>query len=253
MAEKGLLQNKIALVTGGGGGIGWGICTEFAKEGAKVVVTDIDDIAGQEVTDELSTISSGHTYHNLDTRYVKKFQSTVSQILKGVGDIDILVNHAGVNTPNDLLTMTEEAWDKVHETNLRGHVFLSQLIAKNLKEKNKSGGIIFTSSVHQSVVQGRPHYSSSKAAMIMLIKEMAVELASYNIRVNGIAPGGIYVSEKTDDPKKANEEPTVLLGGKNGIPQDIGRTAVFLASDYWSRHITGEIITVSGGQYLKPK
>jgi NAD(P)-dependent dehydrogenase (short-subunit alcohol dehydrogenase family) len=88
--------------------------------------------------------------------------------------------------------------------------------------------------------------------LVMLIKEMAVELAPDGIRVVGIAPGGIYIDRRIEDPGLANDEPTVLLGGKNGIPRDIGRAAVMLASDYWSRQITGEVLVVSGGQYLHP-
>jgi NAD(P)-dependent dehydrogenase (short-subunit alcohol dehydrogenase family) len=86
----------------------------------------------------------------------------------------------------------------------------------------------------------------------MLVKEMAVALAPYRIRVVGIAPGGIYVEKRVDDPLLADSERSVILGGRNGIPRDIARAAVFLTSDYWSRHITGEIVTISGGQYLLP-
>lgn len=86
----------------------------------------------------------------------------------------------------------------------------------------------------------------------MLTKEMAVELANFGIRVNGIAPGGIYVNERIEDPLLANDEASVILGGKNGIPRDIGRTAVMLTGEYWARHITGEVLTFSGGQYLLP-
>ena len=82
---------------------------------------------------------------------------------------------------------------------------------------------------------------------------MAVTLAPHNIRVVGIAPGGIHISERIDNPELALKEKTVLLGGRNGIPRDIGRAAVFLCSDFWSRHITGETLVVSGGQYLNPR
>ena len=132
-------------------------------------------------------------------------------------------------------------------------MFLSQTVAQKMVEGGIEGVILFITSVHQEVVQQHPHYSSSKAALAMLVKEMAAELAPHKIRVVGIAPGGIYVNGRVSDPEQADDEPTVLLGGKNGIPRDIGRAAVFLTSDYWSRHITGEILTVSGGQYLLSK
>jgi len=243
------LKGKTALVTGGGGGIGWGIAREFALEGARVIVTDINEVTGKEVLLELNKISKGHIFVNLDVREINNFPA----ILKKIGDVDILINNAGINTPNGVLNMTTDKWDTVFNTNLKGHFFLSQLIAGYFITKKKKGVILFISSVHQDVVQGTPHYSSSKAAIKMLIKEMAVELAPHNIRVVGIAPGGIHISEKIENPANALKEKTVLLGGKNGIPRDIGRAAVFLCSEYWSRHITGETLVVSGGQYLDPR
>ena len=163
-----------------------------------------------------------------------------------------MVNNAGVNTPHRFLNMTPEAFDEVFKVNLRGHFFLSQEVVKRMIARRKFGVIIFITSVHQEVVQGRPHYSGSKAALAMLVKEMAGELAPYGIRVNGIAPGGIYIEKKIDNPSLANDESSVILGGKNGIPRDVGRAAVILTSEYWLIHITGEILTVSGGQYLLP-
>lgn len=246
--KKKFLTNKTVLVTGGGGGIGWGICLECAREGARVIVTDVADEKGKEVLNDLLEVSDGHQYLHLDLLKLKDFD----KVLKKAGDIDVLINNAGINTPNKLIDMTEKNWDRVQGVNLKGHVFLTQRIAKkNIKNKKKLS-IIFISSIHQDIVQGRPHYSSSKAAINMLVKELAVEFAPHDIRVNGIAPGGIYISEKVEFPDGANDEPTVLLGGKNGIPRDIGRAVVFLASSYWSRHITGQVLTVSGGQHLKP-
>jgi len=246
------LEGKVALITGGGGGIGWGIATEFAREGAKVALVDIDEKRGQEVLDLVKKISPTHYFYQADIRDINSFKSLLDKIETDLGGVDVLVNNAGVNTPHSFLNMTPEAFDQVFETNLRGHFFLSQEVAKQMIAMKKSGVIIFITSIHQEVVQGHPHYSASKAALAMLVKEMAVELASYGIRVNGIAPGGIYVEKKVEDPLLANDEPSVILGGKNGIPRDIGRAAVMLASEYWSRHITGEILTVSGGQYLLP-
>jgi len=246
------LEGKVALITGGGGGIGWGIALEFAREGAQVMIVDIDQKKGEEVLGEVNKISRGHSFWPLDIRKIENFPDFLHEIYRKYGKIDVLVNNAGINTENTFLTMTPENWDLVYETNVRGHFFFSQAIAERMIEAGIGGSILFITSIHQEVVQGRPHYSSSKAGLAMLVKEMAAELAPYNIRVNGIAPGGIYIERRTEDPNSASQEQTVLLGGRNGIPRDIGRAAVFLASDYWSRHITGQILTVSGGQYLKP-
>ncbi|MFH1668103.1 MAG: SDR family oxidoreductase, partial [Candidatus Komeilibacteria bacterium] len=176
------------------------------------------------------------------------FDSALKEIFQDVGTVDVLFNNAGINTSRNVLNMTEEDWRKVLDTNLTGHVFLTQKIVQKMIDSGVKGSIIFTSSVHQDI-PSTPHYTASKAAIKALVKAMAIEFATHGIRVNGIAPGGIYITERVEDPDQANNEPSILLGGKNGIPRDIGRVGVVLASDYWSRHITGEVITVSGAQY----
>lgn len=250
--KRGFLEGKVALVTGGGGGIGWGIVTEFAQEGARVGILDIDEKRGREVLGLAEKISHGHHFYQTDIRNIDSFEGLLDKVEANIGTVDILVNNAGVNTNHDFLHMTPEAFDEVLSVNLHGHFFLSQEVVRRMIDAKKKGVVIFISSVHQEVVQGHPHYSASKAALAMLVKEMAVELARYGIRVNGIAPGGIYIDKRVDDPLLADDEPSVILGGKNGIPRDIGRAAVMLTSEHWSRHLTGEILTVSGGQYLLP-
>jgi len=246
--KEGLFAGKTVLITGAGGGLGWGISLSFAREGARVIVTDIDDAKGQEVVRLISKESDAQPqYFHLNVREVAAFP----ELLAKVGPIDVLVNNAGINTEHGFLTMTPEAWDEVMSTNLRGHFFLSQAVAKQMIEGQKRGVICWISSVHQEVYQGRPHYVASKAAIARLVKEIAVELAAYGIRVVGIAPGGIYVGERTEDPLKAPQEKTIPLGGRNGIPSDIGQMAVALCSDRFARQVTGEVITVSGGQYLR--
>jgi glucose 1-dehydrogenase len=249
---KGLFGDKVILITGGGGGIGWAICREFAREGAQIAIIDINETKGQEVLLDVRRLSPGHRFYHQDIRDINAFSDLLGQIDHDLGRIDVLINNAGVNTDNGFLNMTPEAFDHVLAVNLRGHFFLSQKVAQAMIAAKTKGVILFTTSVHQNVVQGHPHYSASKSALVMLIKEMAVELAPDGIRVVGIAPGGIYIDRRIEDPGLANDEPTVLLGGKNGIPRDIGRAAVMLASDYWSRQITGEVLVVSGGQYLHP-
>lgn len=247
------LKDKTALITGGGGGIGWGIALEFAKEGAIVVLIDINETRGSEVLEQLLEISPNHKFYEQDITKIDELLTTTDKIISELKHhIDILVNNAGINTPNNFLDMMVENWEKVYDTNVKGHFFLSQKIAKHFIENKIEGNILWLSSIHQDIVQGRPHYASSKAAIKMLVKEMAAELAPHSIRVNAIAPGGIHVDERVENPNLSSNEPTVLLGGKNGIPRDVGRAAVFFCSDYWSRHVTGETLVVSGGQYLYP-
>lgn len=244
------LENKNILITGGAGGLGWGMAVECAKAGAKVILTDINDKKGQEVLDEILKISQGHSYVHMDVKEINQFINIVDQIENEIGPVDVLINNAGVNNLRWVTDMTEEDWDNVFDTNLKGHMFLTKNVVNRMIDKNIKGSVIFISSIHQ-YIPSTPHYSASKAATNTLVKEMAAELAKHSIRVNGIAPGGIYVSKRVTEPVDADNEPTVLLGGKNGIPSDIGRMAVVLASEYWSRHITGQMITVAGGQYMR--
>ncbi len=252
MKSRVFLGDQVAIITGGGG-IGWGIAMEFAREGAQVVIIDKDKQKGEEVLAEVRKISQGHQFEHWDIRQIDKIEEKLANIKSHYPQgVDILVNNAGVNSTEAFLSLTPEAWDEVQDTNLRAHAFLSQAVAREWIDHKRSGVILFTTSVHQDVIEHRPSYSTSKAALKMLIKEMAAELAPHNIRVVGVAPGGIHIRNRTEDPLQAKVVPQVPLGGRDGIPRDIGRAAVFLCSDYWARFITGETLTVSGGQYLDP-
>lgn len=250
--SKKVLEGKVALVTGAAGGIGrWGICPVLAELGVRIAVTDIADQKGADLVAGLNREVSNHRYYHLDTRKVDTFPPLVSQIWKDFGQIDVLINNAGVNLGENFLDLTPEGWDEVHGTNLRGHIFLSQLVAKRMIEAELPGVILFVTSVHQEVCQRHLPYSTSKAALAMAIKEMAIELGLHNIRVVGVAPGGIYIDEEITDRSESSKTGTVPLGGRNGIPRDIGNAVAFLVSDL-AAHITGTVLTVSGGQYLDP-
>jgi len=246
------LEGKVVLVTGAAGGIGrWGICQVLAKLGVRLAVTDIVDQEGTELVAKLNQEGGEHRYYHLDTREVASFPPLIDQICKDFGQINILINNAGINLGQNFLDLTPKGWDEVHGTNLRGHIFLSQLMAKKMIEAKLHGVILFVTSVHQEVCQKHLPYSTSKAALAMAIKEMAIELGPYDIRVVGVAPGGIYIAEELADRSKSNRSGTVPLGEKNGIPSDIGNAVAFLISTL-AAHITGTVLTVSGGQYLDP-
>lgn len=246
------LEGKVALVTGAAGGIGrWGICPVLAELGVKLAVTDAADQEGAKLVARLNRRDSEHHYYHLDTREVDAFPNLVGQIWEDFGRIDILINNAGINLGQNFLDLTLEGWDAVHNTNLRGHILLSQLVVERMIKGNVSGVVLFVTSIHQEVCGGCLPYSTSKAALAMAIREMAVELGPHDIRVVGIAPGGIYVDREVIDPAHSSETGTVPLGGRNGIPRDVGQAVAFLVSDL-ALHITGAVLTVSGGQYLDP-
>lgn len=249
---KEALAGKVALITGAAGGIGrWGVCPVLAELGVLLAVTDIADQEGVELVARLNRGGEHHHYYRLDTREIDTFPALVDRIWEDFGQIDILINNAGINLGQNFLDLTPEGWDEVHNTNLRGHIFLSQAVVRKMIEAKLPGVVLFVSSVHQEICGGCLPYSTSKAAVAMAIREMAVELGPHGIRVVGVAPGGIHISEEVLDREKLGRERTVPLGERNGLPRDVGNAVAFLASDLAS-HITGTVLTVSGGQYLDP-
>lgn len=254
MKKRKFLIGRTALITGGAGGIGWGIAKEFVKEGAKVIIVDINRKKGEEVLADIGGEERGNGLIEADVTKVDRLKKELEKYLDRKGEIvDILVNNVGVRTGSNFMKMTEKDWNRSLDINLKSSVFLSQWAVKKMVEREKKGVILFTTSVHQEVVFGEPNYSASKAALRMVIKEMAVELAWRGIRVAGVAPGGIEVEKRTGNPAESEYDQRVILGERLGIPRDIGRMMVVLASDYWSRLVTGEIITVSGGEFLRPE
>lgn len=246
------LKGKVVLVTGAAGGISrWGICPVLVELGVRLAVTDIADQQGVELVARLNRGGEDHRYYHLDTRKIGTFQTLIDRVWEDFGRIDILINNAGINLGQNFLDLTPEGWDEVHNTNLRGHIFLSQLVVRKMIKAKMAGVVLFVSSIHQEVCGKCLPYSTSKAGIVMAIKEMAVELGPHGIRVVGVAPGGIYTDEEVTDRSKSSRSGTVPLGERNGIPNDVGNAVAFLVSGLAS-HITGEILIVSGGQYLNP-
>jgi NAD(P)-dependent dehydrogenase (short-subunit alcohol dehydrogenase family) len=246
------LKDKVAIVTGARRGIGRAVALSFAQAGANVVVCDIvsqdgrlDDIArqitelGQQSLPVVVDISKRSDVQNMARRAKESF-----------GRIDILVNCAGVWIPGQtLLECSEENWDKVIDTNLKGAYFCCQAVG-SIMVAQKSGCVInLSSQVGITAGVGAGAYSISKAGIIMLTKQLSLELAPYNIRVNAIAPGVV----KTDFNGQFWKDPEVEKRTAGMIPlrrlaetEDIAKTALFLASDD-SSYITGEVLAVNGG------
>ncbi|MCH7641539.1 SDR family oxidoreductase, partial [Patescibacteria group bacterium] len=151
-----------------------------------------------------------------------------------------LVNNVGVNAEGGILDTTNQGALRVFNTNLIGPFFLTQRVAKEMVERKIRGSILFTSSVHGKITQLRPAYTATKAALEMLVCDIALELAEYGIRVNAVAPGAIAIRGEKD--KATRHVPL----GYRGVPQDIANAMVFLASEKGS-YITGQTLTVDGG------
>ena len=237
-----LLEHQTAIITGAAKGIGRGIASEMAHEGAELVLVDVDQEGLNETESMIAAPGKTHVKVLADVQDLTQIQRIVDTALQHFSTIDILVNNAGINTPapEQFLELPADAYDRVLRTNARGPFFLAQRVAREMIARQTRGSILFTSSTHARVVSMQPAYSASKAAIEMLVRELALDLAEYGIRVNAVAPGWIDVKGQTE---KAN--PFIPLG-YTGAPKDIAQAMVFLASSSAS-YITGQTLTVDGG------
>ena len=242
------LQNKVALITGAGNGIGKQTALTFSREGAKVVVADINEDAGRKVVDEILQSDGIATFEMVNVAETEDVVRMVENTVKTYGKIDVLVNNAGIVADARLVKMDFEQWQRVIDINLKGVFLCGQAVAK-VMETQKSGGIILNAS---SVVGlygnfGQSNYVATKAGVIGMTKTWARELGKKGIRVNAVAPGFIATDILQSVPEKVINimvEKTPL--GRMGKPQDIANAYLFLASDEAS-FITGAVLSVDGG------
>lgn len=242
------LQNKVALITGAGNGIGKQTALTFSREGAKVVVADINEDAGRKVVDEILQSGGSAAFELVNVAETKDVVRMVENSVKTYGKIDILVNNAGIVADARLVKMDLEQWQRVIDINLKGVFLCGQAVAK-VMETNESGGVILNAS---SVVGlygnfGQSNYVATKAGVIGMTKTWARELGKKGIRVNAVAPGFIATDMLQSIPEKVINmmvEKTPL--GRMGKPQDIANAYLFLATDEAS-FITGAVLSVDGG------
>ncbi len=248
------LKGKVAVVTGSNRGIRLAIANEMLKEGAKVVITSKDLVACQRTCKKLERKYKNKTLPiQCDVSKGQEVGQLMKEVVKKFKHIDILVNNAGIVHFGSLLKKTEQEWDKTIDVNLKG-VFLCTKEAAKYMTKQKKGKIISISSIAGIVgFEGIPEYCASKGGIVTITKEMALELAPYNINVNAIAPG-VIKTKMTEGMLKDKKTKAGLLKntplGRIGNPEDIGKAAVFLASDDAS-FITGHNLVVDGGWISK--
>jgi len=248
------LAGRVALVTGGNGGIGRGIAMGLAQAGAAVAVIGRNEDKNQQVLGELKGMGATAMAVKLDVTDRVALGRTVEQVEMELGGIDILVNNAGIaSLSGGVLNERPEDWDNVIEVQLNAVFLLSKLAAKSMVNRKSGGKIINIGSMYSYFGSGLvPSYSAAKGAIVQLTKSMAIELAPYNIQVNAIAPGWI----ETDMTKVVHTMPlydeiiTRTPAGRFGEAEEIAGTAVYLASRA-SDFVTGETIRVDGGYAIR--
>jgi len=244
------LKDKVAIITGSQRGIGYGIAEEMAKEGAKIVISDLDLNGCKKASEQLAKKYKVESLAvKCDISKKKEVDHLIEQTLQKFKRLDILVNNAGVVRFGPLLQKTEQDWDFTLDINLKGTFLCTQAAAKQMV-KQKSGKIISIASIAGLVgFDNISDYCASKGGVINMTRELALELSPLGINVNAIAPG-VIETPMTGDMLKDKKQRAGLLAqtplGRVGQPKDIGLAAVYLASSD-SDFVTGHTLVVDGG------
>ena len=259
------LDGKVALVTGAARGIGKGIATELAREGADIVICDVL------IEDAFRTAGELQNRHGvtaialeMDVTNEDSISSQVAEAISQMGKIDILVNNAGVPPDNFGADETEADWDRCYEVNLKGIWKVTSAVTPHFKEQG-GGKIVNIASIAGRLGGGMASYSASKAGAISITQSQAAELGRFNVNVNAICPGllwtdlwrqieGMFAGDHTEEVVDRRERFEAVIAAnmplqREQTPEDIGKAAVFFASDE-ARNITGQSLNVDGGMRM---
>ena len=242
-----LLENKVALITGGSRGIGEAIVRRFAEQGAAVAFTYLSSSEkADKIVADLTAQGATVKAYQSDASSFSAAETLVNEVVKDFGGIDILINNAGVTKDNLMLRMSEAQWDTVMDSNLKSVFNMTKHV---LRQMLKKGGAIINMSSVVGVFgnAGQANYAASKAGIIGFTKSIAKEVGSRNVRCNAIAPGYIEteMTEVLDEKVKENFLSNIPLK-RMGKSNEIADTCVFLASDMGA-YITGQVLSVCGG------
>jgi glucose 1-dehydrogenase len=241
-------NNKTAIVTGAGQGIGFEICRSLAKEGAKVILNDVDWELADKAAAQINSECKGSCFAVAgDAGNIVVVHKLVEEAVSEFRQLDLVIANAGITLFGDFLSYSPEAFLKVMQVNLGGSFFLAQTAAKQMIKQKNGGSILFMSSVtgHQAH-KNLAAYGMSKAALEMLAKNLVIELSEHHITVNAIAPGATLTERTLADPGYTKTWSRITPMGRPATTQDIADTALFLVSER-ARHITGQTIIVDGG------
>lgn len=246
-----LLNNKVALITGASRGIGYGIAKEFAAQGAHIAFTYLSsEEKARALENELQESGVKAKGYRSDAADFAQAESLINQVVADFGQLDVLVNNAGITRDTLILRMTESQWDEVMNTNLKSVFNLTKHAVKVMMKARKGSIINMSSIVGRQGNAGQSNYAASKAGIIGFTQSLAKELGSRNIRCNAVAPGFI-ATEMTGalDETVISEWNKMIPLGRPGTTKDVADLCVFLGSDN-SAYITGQVINVCGGLHM---
>ncbi len=244
-------EDKVAIVTGAGNGIGLAMAHAFAAEGARVVVADINEASGARAVAEIAAAGGQAISVPTDVADEARVETMVQEVLDQLGRIDILVNNAGIVVHKLLLDLDQSDWDRQLAVQLTGPFLTSKHVGRHMVQRGGGGKIVNISSVSAVMgrVKGGPH-CTAKAGLTLLTKVLAMELAQYQINVNAVAPGLIDVPAQRNEENLSEAYQTRYLEevplGRMGQPSDIAKAVLFLSSDD-ADWITGQLYLVDGG------
>jgi 3-oxoacyl-[acyl-carrier protein] reductase len=245
------LQNEVAIVTGGGAGIGKAIALAMAQEGANVAIWDVNETLAEEAAAAARKTGQKSLAMNIDVSQSGEVSNGIQKVVKEWEKIDILVNNAGICEVTPVDQIEEKEWDRMFAVNVKG-VFLCSKAVMGFMMKQKSGKIINLGSLAGKVggIAAGAHYAATKAAVICFTKSLAKFLGPHGVRVNALAPGVIEtdMTRMITGGDWRNFLATIPLG-RIGDVKEVAKVAVFLASDD-SSYLTGEIIDINGGQFM---
>lgn len=245
--DKLAFSNKVAIVTGAGQGIGLEICRRLVKEGAAVILNDIDQQLSKQAAKDIQQVGGTCISCHGDSSNIELIEQMIQLAEKKFGKLDIVIANAGITLFGDFLTYSPEAFNKVLQVNLGGSFFLAQGAAKLMGTQPSGGSILFTSSVtgHQAH-KNLAAYGMTKAALEMLAKNLVIELSGSHINVNCIAPGATLTERTVQDPEYESTWSRITPMGRPATTADIAEAALFFVSEK-ARHITGQSLIIDGG------